>query len=49
MSIVGYLLGPLAGGIVADQGGYGLVGLVPAAAGLLVLTVLRAAPVDQRD
>jgi MFS family permease len=49
VGIVGYLLGPLAGGIVADQGGYGLVGLVPAAAGLLVLTVLRAAPVDQRD
>jgi MFS family permease len=33
IGIVGYLLGPLAGGLVADGPGYAYVGLVPAAAG----------------
>jgi MFS family permease len=41
IGIVGYLLGPLAGGIVADSLGYTFVGTVPAAAGLLVLALLR--------
>jgi MFS family permease len=48
IGIVGYLLGPLAGGIVATGAGYAFVGLVPALAGLLVLTVLRAPPLDHR-
>jgi MFS family permease len=39
IGIVGYLLGPLAGGIVADGPGYGYVWLVPAAAALLVLVL----------
>jgi MFS family permease len=43
IGIIGYLLGPLAGGIVADGPGYAAVGLVPAAAGLVVLTLLRGA------
>ncbi|MGH2741728.1 MAG: MFS transporter [Thermoleophilaceae bacterium] len=37
VGIVGYLLGPLAGGMVADGPGYAVVGVVPAAAGLLVV------------
>jgi MFS family permease len=41
VGIIGYLLGPLAGGIVADGPGYAAVGLVPAAAGLAVLALLR--------
>jgi MFS family permease len=40
VGIAGYLLGPLAGGIVADGPGYAAVGLVPAAAGVLVLALL---------
>jgi MFS family permease len=40
VGIIGYLLGPLAGGIVADGPGYASVGLVPAAAGLVVLVLL---------
>ena len=40
VGIIGYLLGPLAGGIVADGPGYAYVGLVPAAAGLVVLALL---------
>jgi MFS family permease len=40
VGIIGYLLGPLAGGIVADGSGYAYVGLVPAAAGLVVLALL---------
>ena len=38
---LGYLLGPLAGGIVADSLGYTFVGTVSAAAGLLVVALLR--------
>jgi len=41
IGIVGYLLGPLAGGIVADSLGYAFVGTVSAVAGLLVLALLR--------
>jgi MFS family permease len=40
VGIVGYLLGPLAGGIVADGPGYAFVGLVPAAAGVLLVALL---------
>jgi MFS family permease len=36
VGIIGYLLGPLAGGIVAEEPGFAYVGLVPAAAGLTV-------------
>ena len=41
IGIIGYLLGPLAGGIVAEGSGYGYVWLVPAAAALLVLGLTR--------
>jgi MFS family permease len=41
LGIVGYLLGPLAGGIVADGLGYAFIGTVSAVAGLLVLALLR--------
>jgi MFS family permease len=44
VGIVGYLLGPLAGGFVAEGAGYAYVGLVPAVAGLVVLTLLRSRP-----
>jgi hypothetical protein len=46
IGIVGYLLGPLAGGLVAAGPGYAYIGLVPAAAGLLVIvpTILAADP-----
>jgi len=40
VGIVGYLLGPLAGGLVADAAGYAAVGAVPAVAGLLVAGLL---------
>ena len=42
IGIIGYLLGPLTGGIVAEGAGYGYVWLVPAAAALLVLVLTRA-------
>ena len=41
IGILGYLLGPLAGGIVAGSLGYTFVGTVSAAAGLLVVALLR--------
>ena len=41
IGIIGYLLGPLTGGIVAEGTGYGYVWLVPAAAALLVLGLTR--------
>jgi MFS family permease len=44
IGIIGYLLGPLAGGIVADGLGYGFVGIVAAVAGLLVMGLLSTAP-----
>lgn len=40
IGIIGYLLGPLAGGIVADGPGYAFVGLVPAVAGACVVILL---------
>ena len=39
VGIIGYLLGPLAGGIVAEQAGYAYVWLVPLAAAFLVLAL----------
>ena len=42
VGIIGYLIGPLAGGLVADGPGYAFVGLVPAAAGLVLLALLRS-------
>jgi MFS family permease len=41
IGIVGYLLGPLAGGTVADELGYAATGAVVAAAGIAVLATLR--------
>jgi MFS family permease len=43
IGIVGYLLGPLAGGLVAESLGYAFIGTVSAAAGLLVVALLRIA------
>ena len=37
VGIIGYLLGPLAGGVIAEELGYTLVGLVPAVGAVLVL------------
>jgi MFS family permease len=48
VGIVGYLLGPLAGGLVAESAGYAFVGSVPAAAGLVVLMLLRRGPAPAR-
>jgi MFS family permease len=42
IGIAGYLVGPLLGGAVADGLGFAYLGLVPAAAGLLVLGFLVA-------
>lgn len=42
IGIAGYLLGPLAGGTVADELGYAATGAVAAAAGVAVLAALRA-------
>jgi MFS family permease len=44
IGIIGYLLGPLAGGLVADDAGYAFIGVVPAIAGLLVVALLRPRP-----
>ena len=44
VGIVGYLPGPLAGGLVAEGPGYAFLGLVPAAAGLLTIALLRLSP-----
>jgi MFS family permease len=41
IGIIGYLLGPLAGGIVAEGPGYEYVGLVPAAAAVVVVALSR--------
>jgi MFS family permease len=41
IGIGGYLLGPVAGGIVADGAGYSLVGAIPAIAGLLVVGLMH--------
>ena len=42
VGILGYLLGPLLGGVVADEVGYAYVGLVPALAGGVVLLAVLA-------
>ena len=39
IGIAGYLLGPLLGGIAADQLGFAYLGLVPALAGIIVLSM----------
>jgi MFS family permease len=44
IGIIGYLLGPLAGGLVAEGAGYAFMGVVPAAAGLLVIVLHRKRP-----
>ena len=41
VGIIGYMLGPLAGGIVAESAGYGYVWLVPATAAILLVAVRR--------
>jgi MFS family permease len=41
VGIIGYLLGPLAGGLLAEGAGYAFVGLAPAAAGAIVLVLIR--------
>jgi MFS family permease len=43
IGIIGYLLGPLAGGLVAETLGYAFIGAVSAVAGLLVVALLRTA------
>jgi MFS family permease len=43
IGIIGYLLGPLAGGLVADSLGYAYLGTVSAIAGLLVVALIRTA------
>ena len=48
IGIIGYLLGPLTGGIVAEGAGYEYVWLVPAAAALIVLVLTRRACVETR-
>ena len=40
IGIVGYAVGPLAGGVVAEGPGYAFIGLVPATAGLLLIALL---------
>ena len=48
VGIIGYLLGPLAGGLIAEGPGYAFVGLAPAAAGLVVLALIRSWPSPTR-
>jgi MFS family permease len=40
IGILGYLLGPLIGGLTADGLGYGFIGLVPVVAGVVLLVML---------
>ena len=44
IGIVGYLVGPLAGGLIAEQLGYAATGVVAAAFGLAVLAALGSSP-----
>jgi MFS family permease len=44
VGIIGYLLGPLAGGLLAAGPGYAFVGLAPAVAGVVVLALIRSWP-----
>ena len=39
LGIVGYFIGPVAGGAIAEGLGFSAIGLVPAAAGLTVLAL----------
>ena len=48
IGITGYLLGPLLGGITADQLGFAYLGLVPALAGTLVLALMVSSRVAAR-
>jgi MFS family permease len=47
LGIVGYLLGPLLGGVIADEVGFAYVGLIPAVAGGVVLLALLAGRVPR--
>jgi MFS family permease len=42
VGIIGYLLGPLAGGLLAEGAGYAFVGLAPAIAGVALLVLTRS-------
>jgi Major Facilitator Superfamily len=44
IGILGYMVGPLAGGVVAEGAGYAAVGLVPAVAGLVLVLLMRPHP-----
>jgi MFS family permease len=44
VGIIGYLLGPLAGGLLAAGPGYAFVGVAPAVAGVVVLALIRGWP-----
>jgi MFS family permease len=44
VGIAGYLLGPLAGGAIADALGYAAIGLVPAAAGAALVLMMYRLP-----
>jgi MFS family permease len=44
VGIIGYLLGPLTGGVIAAGLGYAFIGLVPAAVGGCVLFLMRPRP-----
>jgi MFS family permease len=48
IGIIGYLLGPLVGGLVADNLGYAYVGTVSAVAGLVVVVLLSAPSSPER-
>jgi MFS family permease len=49
IGIAGYLLGPLLGGITADQLGFAYLGIVPALGGTLVLILIVRSPVAVRS
>jgi MFS family permease len=48
MSIVGYLVGPLAGGAIAEHVGYAAIGLLPLVAAVIVASLLRLAPAGRQ-
>jgi predicted MFS family arabinose efflux permease len=50
VGMIGYLIGPLLGGLVAEALGFGAIGVVPGAAGVVVLALFltrRAAHPEQ--
>jgi MFS family permease len=49
VGIVGYLVGPLAGGALVELAGYWAVGLLPLTAALIVVAVNRAASAAERS